>query len=391
MSEQQELPKDIRKVVGPYIKRANELERFQPIIAYFAKMYSAQIILEGQYHLKSQEVANYTESLLNEIESSRNELEKTSDQIADVLADKEKSFKMVLGFSNVIFNKADKQVQTHNCSKQTALDFKASIDFYNLLQLWSELFEAEREGIEKRIKYAKFQCARILKSMKMDEDPNEYVTADDEAELANMENNSRNTSTVDSSATTPETTTSQLDLLDTPSVIRNETEKPFASELTLTKVNLELPKPPADIEGEINLPVAPVLIKGEKNSLGLPSAPIYRSPKNNLDHKSTTSKSTNEDELESPSKQKPNVKSDATERKVKLAHPHNTSGPAIISTPVQAVHPKSKDDVDEIWQQEEVISHAQKRARFAISALNYEDISTAISELEAALKLLRGS
>lgn len=40
---------------------------------------------------------------------------------------------------------------------------------------------------------------------------------------------------------------------------------------------------------------------------------------------------------------------------------------------------------------EESITKAQKHAKFAISALNYDDIPTAVKELRAALKILGAS
>ncbi|GME84522.1 unnamed protein product [Ambrosiozyma monospora] len=50
----------------------------------------------------------------------------------------------------------------------------------------------------------------------------------------------------------------------------------------------------------------------------------------------------------------------------------------------------TKQDVEQMMRNDEIISLAQKKAKFAISALNYEDVETAIKELQEALKLLKG-
>ena len=59
------------------------------------------------------------------------------------------------------------------------------------------------------------------------------------------------------------------------------------------------------------------------------------------------------------------------------------------SVPRAAVGPAlTKKDIDQIMTQSDAISGAQKHARYAISALNYEDISTAVVEINKALELL---
>ena len=58
--------------------------------------------------------------------------------------------------------------------------------------------------------------------------------------------------------------------------------------------------------------------------------------------------------------------------------PYSTATPAAMTVPAQAV-------VDDT-----AMLSAQKHARWAISALNFEDVPTAVRELRAALKDLGG-
>ncbi|KAK9239291.1 Vta1 like-domain-containing protein [Lipomyces kononenkoae] len=54
----------------------------------------------------------------------------------------------------------------------------------------------------------------------------------------------------------------------------------------------------------------------------------------------------------------------------------------------QEKHKVSKVEVQQIMDDAEKFSLAQKHSRYAISALNYEDVDTAVKELKAALRLL---
>ena len=273
-------PAEVQKVIGSYIKRAKELEQYQPVISYFAKLYSAQLILEGKYHLKSEDVANFTEALLNEIEEDKKELTESSEKIAGVIDDSEKGFKLVLGFSNVIFTGADKKVGDGKADKKAALDFKAACDFYQLLQLWNDLYDKNKELVEKRVKYSKYQCARILKAIRNGEDPNAGVdrsnVVENETDTASsIDENIVNRSNANQSKAVKENSSEPV-VPDLPAPPSNLSAiKPDVSSYDAHSTsNVELPDAPKKIEGELDLPEAPVLIKGEKNHLGLPTVPI---------------------------------------------------------------------------------------------------------------------
>lgn len=364
-----DIPDTIKKVVGPYIKRAQELEKYQPVISYFAEMYAAQLILEGKYHLDSSEVASYTETLLNKIEQDKKQLSESSPKIAEVLEDEEKGFKLVLGFSNVIFNGAEKQLKEGNASKKTASDFKAASDFYELLKLWNTLYEKQQDEISQRSKYSKYHCAKILRALKEGKDPNE-VTKDEE-----HGNN---------------VTAEKAELPSPPD--NRDLASPEVSSTAGSSKSVDLPNPPAEIEGDLNMPEAPVLIKGQKNSLGLPSTPEENvnaskgtkssEKKSAVTSKPVTSKPTLPSKPTIPSK---SVSPKPTVRPNRVISSNDTTSPQ----PIVNSHPTSKAEVEKIWKKEEIKTQAQKKARFAISALNYDDIPTAIKELEDAIRLLK--
>lgn len=349
-----DVPQEAAKLIGPFIRRGKELLNVQPLISYYCYLYAAQLILESQLHLQYAEIANYIEVLLSTIEENRKVIESSSATLSDILTDKEKSFKLVLGFSLSIFGKASKDIENHTASKSTVQSFMAFLNFVEVLKLWPELYQSHADDIHSQIKYAKFHSNRILKAIKSKTDPNDYVTPQEEQELSDL---------IQPSSDVPETTeTNDASSNTPPTFVEDESSSP----------SITLPEPPSQIEGEINLPSAPVLIKGQKNSLGLPSAP----------QSSDTVSS-----VELPGKDKP-----VSDKPPEL--PRKPLSPAlqVKSSPKIVAESKvlSKDDVEKIWSKAEVISNAQRKAKFAISALNYEDLETAITELQGALKLLRG-
>ncbi|GMM45611.1 Vta1 protein [Pichia kluyveri] len=339
-----DIPVSLKPLVGSYIQRAQELSNVQPLISYFCYLYAAQLIMESQLHLTDSNATIYIEVLLNTIEDERTEFQEKMPQFMDVLSDKEKSFKLILGFSLNIFKNAVNAVETHTVTKETAVSFKAFLTFIEVVKLWPDFYATESNEIHKHIKYAKFHATRILKALKNGTDINDYATADELKELEELEG-SENTN----------------------EEISDEINEEVSKEETNDSA-VKLPTPPNDIKGELKMPSTPVLIKGRKNSLGLPTAPESdikpESPKLPEKPKSTV-QTTIAAPVIVPSK--PQVQSNPTSSKI-----------------------LTKEEVQTIWNKEEIISNAQRKAKFAISALNYEDIETAIKELQAALSLLRG-
>ncbi|ODQ48396.1 hypothetical protein PICMEDRAFT_13978 [Pichia membranifaciens NRRL Y-2026] len=355
-----EVPAAAVKLIGPFIKRGKELLNVQPLISYYCYLYAAQLILESQLHLQDAGVANYIEVLLNTVEGNRKIIESTSSTLADILTDKEKSFKLILGFSLSVLNKASGEIDSHTSSKSTVQSFMAFLNFVEVLKLWPELYQSQAADLHNQIKYAKFHSNRILKAIKSDTDPNDYVTPQDEQELSNfLQPGAETTEKATEDATSAETVSPPT----------------FVEEAPPNSSSINLPEAPSEIKGEINLPSAPVLIKGQKNSLGLPSAPQSSDTESTVDlHVQPKPVSSNRPKLP--------AKPSSTTRYTQPLAP----SPAVVAESKIL----SKDDVEEIWSKAEVISNAQKKAKFAISALNYEDIETAITELQGALKLLRG-
>ncbi|CAH2352927.1 hypothetical protein CLIB1423_08S04302 [[Candida] railenensis] len=124
----------------------------------------------------------------------------------------------------------------------------------------------------------------------------------------------------------------------------------------------------------INLPGAPhFLPEDDENDVKLPGAPSFL-PDDDISHINKDSSI----KVYPPTSRKP---SDTPKPVVKQ---QPTPTPRHVSS-----HTTKAEDINEIIDKAELIAKVQKHAKFAISALNYEDIKTAEKELLEGLELIR--
>lgn len=347
------VPAEAEKTIGPFIKRGREVATAQPLISYYCYLYAAQLILESKLHTQYTSVAEYIEVLLDTIEANRKSLEEGAPKLAEILLDKEKSFKLVLGFTLSIFNKCASEIDQHMCSKKTVQGFMAFLNFIEILKLWPEIYETKKDELQKQIKYAKYHSNRVLKSLKNGEDPNDYVTENDK------------------------------EMLDQLLQEQFEGTQDGVQESPTDEIAPTLPEPPSNApNNDIVLPTAPVLIKNHKNSLGLPAV-----PNESLSIQPASPDSTRVSHIPQLPPKPPKASSDDESPDISKSSIKRTPGKSQLAKDGKVM---SREEVEELWTKEDIISSAQKKAKYAISALNYEDIETAIKELQEALKLLKG-
>lgn len=372
-----DIPEAVQKTVGPFVKRAMELHNVQPLVSYYCSLYAAQLILESKLHLQDENVAQYIEVLLTQVETDRKAIEEGAPKVAELLIDKEKSFKLVLGFSMQILNKAVTDIDNHVATKRTVQSLMAFKDFVEITKLWPEFYQMQEKEITNQVKYAKYHSGRILKAFKNGEDPNDFVTESDEQELEKLLGK-------ESSQLEGEEEVGEVE------VKEDETQEIAVDE------GLKFPEAPSTLPEEptLNLPATPALIKGQKNSLGLPTAPEFDSSlTSSLFAAAAATAAASAPSTPPAIPKKPQMQTDPVSVKpaplkpvAKIIATANS-----IPTPADNGTVMTKSQVEEIWKRDDIISKVQKRAKFAISALNYNDTETAINELQLALDMLRGS
>lgn len=335
------------KFVQATINRGLELEKADPVISYYCKLHAVQDIIANGVHLSNEEAANYAANLLDNIE-----LVKTTDPVVSsergmaIISDDLTGQAYVDNFANKVFAKADGEIRHKRTTRATSSTFIAAATFFDLLRLFGDL---DTEVIQK-IKYCKFHAARIIKAYKAGQDPNDYETEETQDE----ENTEEKVQGV---------------IADVLKDDRGEGEQSLINDSTF-------PEPPSIP----TLPTAPPV---------LPTAP------ESLPGRATNFPKPPSDDVSFPDIPRGFVVASASPQS---SSPPPAAAPAAPTQPppIQP-HPQSKpsnglrlskDDIRKMMDESEILASAQKHAKFAISALNYEDKATAIKELTKALDLL---
>ncbi|EME44333.1 hypothetical protein DOTSEDRAFT_172484 [Dothistroma septosporum NZE10] len=409
--------------VGRFATRAAQLEKFRPIVSYWCEYYILQKVLEKQLHTTDEECTTYAIQLMDKLEQYKSE-NSTNDAVVDDVAAKA----YVENFALETFNKGDEAQRSNKVTKQTADTFQASATFMDLLGIWGPV-ESE---IQAKSKFAKFHALRIAKAIKAGEDPNssnpvieEPAQPDDlamddglEQELKNLENDAGvyKQPTVESAAESrqpsrPHSIT-QNDVLPPPTLPTGGTPLMPQAEPDVS---------PIDQAEDINSRAGSIgggyfpAVPGEVQSTDAP--PNVNSIASVEQPPSAPSAFATSDPADlygqpraSPSASVPGDLEIGTPNRPDAPTPHQMqsqqpSAPLIYArspllpaaAPQQAPKPRVQPVVSAgpppggYRTDDDSVMAAQKHAKWAISALNFEDVNTAVQELRIALNSLGAS
>lgn len=301
--------------------------------------------------------------------------------------------------------------------RQTADTFQAAATFLELCAIWGEI-EAEIAG---RIKFAKYHALRIVKAIKAGEDPNATNPAPKEEEedvpVADPEVQAFDESVAEQASKPRQASVeeipdeadriarqmahqSSLDESLHPSRTSSVPRPPAAAEPEIPSVPRNAPGSPArpmDVDapsGGLELPSTPSAIGGSSGLPNLPDTPgssaAHASQRHNAsqsfpppaaspsvaapDPASFYDPSSASAHIPPPAAS-PSSRSRAPAPPAPAPVPAPAPGPAAPSQPSHGVDDNS-------------ISLAQKHARWAVSALTFDDVYTAIRELKNSLRYL---
>ncbi|KAL3418053.1 hypothetical protein PVAG01_11063 [Phlyctema vagabunda] len=150
--------------LAPFIVRATQLEKAKPAIAYWCEYWIVNQVIARGLHNSDAECLQYTVGLMDKLEATKS-ANASNDAIVDDIAGQA----YVEGFATETFLRADRAVQADKVTRQTADTFQAAATFYELVNIWG----APDEEILAKIKYAKWNAIRILRALKEGKDPNE--------------------------------------------------------------------------------------------------------------------------------------------------------------------------------------------------------------------------
>lgn len=384
------VPASIKKDINvtPFISRAAELQNVHPVVSYYCKVYVLEHILSNKLHTTDKEVETFTIALLEDTEQIKNSTE--DEDLHKILANRQLSLNVLFAFVFKLFLSSLEDVSNYDGINkiQLASKLRASINFMTSLKVFTgesddSLDFGETTGskcqnktefiafIKEKTKVLKYQLSKLIK----DELP---VKGEDE-DLAKLEED-------------VEAKANDEDVPTLPSVEKDEPLEPLNLGINSTKPPV-LPASPADPP---SLPTSPANDESD-NPLHLPGAPKYdpESEPNADDDEEVklpgAPKFLPDDDLSQINKDSsikvfpPEPKDDRPEEKLPPKPPSKSAS----ANNIKHHKPITKESLKTILSTGEQITQAQKHAKFAISALNYEDIETAEKELLQGLEVLR--
>ncbi|PFH62154.1 hypothetical protein XA68_14823 [Ophiocordyceps unilateralis] len=296
--------------VSRFINRANQLRSIKPALAYWCEYHAVNQIVGRSLHTADDACFAFTKTLIERLEAIKAEREDD-----DAIVDNDAGQAYVEQFANETFARAERALRADKVTRQTADTFDAAATFFDLTREWGT---PNAETLQK-IKFAKWNAARILKAIREGKDPNE------------------------SNPAKPSVADQQPPQLspDDPAV-RQIISPPLP--VSVEDVPETAEAPPS--EQEYFPPVPSDAASGPSPVEHAPSDPMHISrPANNL------------------------------QLSPQASAPHFP--PPSPRVPVPDVSSPSRD-----------MNEAQKHAKWAISALNFDDVPTAVKELRNALHKL---
>lgn len=393
MISAESIPESLRlnKDVTPFIHRSIELQEANPVVSYYCKIYVIQRILDQQLHASNDEVHAFALSLLDETEKlKRAEDENT---LSEVLNSRQLSLNAVFVFAFKIFNSCLEDLQNYDGVSKAKIGskIKAALNFWSLLLLFYEQNEdqvdyAKTTGgqcltseefivfCKEKQKTLKYQLSRLIKN----EIPVKNDEEELERELEQMTFADGQTSTGDED--------DNLNGNENEVELNEETADELQNKITDSDDEDSGVHDNAVNTEEFTLPGAPSFDPGndlEEADDGpkLPGAPKFL-PDADITHINKKSSV-----VMFPPKS-PETKPTSEPKVIKSVQTPAPLAPKVSTSKASVAH-VTKESLNSILDFSEQIAKIQKHAKFAISALNYEDLATAEKELLQGLELLR--
>lgn len=324
-------------------------------------------------------------------------LEATKDEHStdEAIVDNDVAKAYVEQFAQQIFERAEKPMRANQVSRQTADTFDAAATFFELLREWGEL-EPE---IAQKVKFAKWNAARILKAIREGKDPNESNPkveqeegGDEAAAGLGLDPNDPEVQDItDGGAPQPATV---QDVPDAGEPLPSP-PRPSAPEDYFPQG----PHPPAPVSPlsghSTSAPTAPgIPPEGPPSVNSIPRGPSPTFPTKLPGVSSPTIPTKLPPDFTPP----PALSPAANFHPAPPTVPTFTSQPAPIPAPapvpaqapvpVPMASPAAPPPAPAVTAHYKDLNKAQRHAKFAISALNFEDVPTAVQELRNALAAL---
>ncbi|KAH6786340.1 hypothetical protein C2S52_005892 [Perilla frutescens var. hirtella] len=146
------------KLLLPYLQRADELQKHEPLVAYYCRLYAMERGLRIPQSDRTKTTNALLVSLMKQLEKDKKSLTLGPDDHLHVE-----------GFALNVFSKADKQDRAGRADINTAKTFYAASIFFEILNQFGEL-QPDLQ-LEQKQKYAAWKAADIRKALKEGKKP----------------------------------------------------------------------------------------------------------------------------------------------------------------------------------------------------------------------------
>ncbi|ETS06760.1 DUF605-domain-containing protein, partial [Trichoderma reesei RUT C-30] len=360
--------------ISRFINRANQLRAFKPAIAYWCEYHAVNQIVGKGLHNTDDDCFAFTKALLERLEATK--AERPDD---DAIMDNTAGQAYVEQFAQETFDRAERTMRANKVTRQTADTFDAAATFFDLTHEWGT---PEPEILQK-IKFAKWNAARILKAIREGKDPNESNPKPREAEDEEPALDPLDPA-VQQLTSPPPPPPRAASVEEVPDGGEPSSRQETASEGYFPPPP---PPPPPQLAEQDTEPFVPSPMSTS------PPPPADSQPPPQLPPQFTSFAPP----PQPPEPVNPSIPPSWTAPTVTV--PPAVASPTPLSAPVSAPvpapvappatslggggvggHPSVAD--------QKSIAQAQKHAKWAISALNFDDIPTAVQELRNALATL---
>ncbi|KAI0106046.1 DUF605-domain-containing protein [Daldinia grandis] len=409
------IPQKLKQAgITPFIVRATQLEAAKPVIAYWCFYWAVNQILGKNLHSADEECHLFTTNLMEKLENIKED-QAGNDAIHDDVAGQA----YVEQFAQETFERALRPLKANKVTQQTASTFEAAATFFQLINIWATP-DAETQ---EKVKYAKWNAARILKAIKEGKDPNESNPKQEEVQHEEappaLDPNDPEVQMLGGSHPKPASVEDAPDEDGRPHPTSTGSYQTFPAPVSAPNS----PSAPSTLGYEQVSPIVPPGPPTSDPGTYFPNAPSA----DNLDLPSTTNMPLPGSNTFDPTGAPPVIPSPSSHDPAGLP-PAPFSPPDVAPTPQDFYRPAPTPPVIPPSQRQAphqapstsrsyysqpsqpvtpaqqyggnsgssnglntddmAIMQAQKHAKWAISALNFEDVPTAVRELQAALATL---
>jgi len=310
-------------------------------------------------------------------------------------------------FAQETLDRAERVVRANKVTQQTAMTFDAAATFFHLVNIWGP----PDQETQQKIKYAKWNAARIIKAIKEGRDPNESNPKPEPApqqpaldpedpEVQGFEGTAPAPTPAPAPAPAPlPPNPRHVTMEDAPDhdVTRDAAgvSLPHSPASTVRSEGLQLPGVPTHLSD----PQPPAQQPGyfDNHSMPSPISPPSHNPAGY--HPPADTNAPPQTWTPTPPPQAPHSAFAPPPSSAPAPEDHYRSASAAVAPPPVAPPParvqpnppprsvfQAAAPVNEV--DEAALALAQKHAKWAISALNFEDVDTAVLELRRALQVL---